>query len=190
MVDEGRDEIQGERDFRLGDESWEALILAAHDVEDLLQDDLELTRSGVPITETSLAALMPRRFIPRYDLVFVERLAQTSADFTERLEWAREDGLVPYANFLNSVAEEMLMSQVIQFAMAGAMSEEQIDHLEALQELSFEDRDFEWLYDLSQDGVVDDPEVSRFAGFANLNFEDWFKPFRKSAQVPAQKELR
>lgn len=46
--------------------------------------------------------------------------------------------------------------------------------------MSFEDRDFEWLYDFSKDGVTDDHEVARLAGFANLSFRDWFEPFRKS----------
>lgn len=178
VVDENPVQGHREDDFRLGEETWEALILAAHDVEEMLREDVELTRSGVSITEANLAHFMPRRFIPRYDLVFVERLARTSADLAERLERAQKSGLVPYATFLNSVAEEMLMSQVIQLAIEGANSEKVVDDLEALQELSFEDRDFEWLYDLSQDGVVGDPEVSRVAGFANLNFHDWFKPFR------------
>lgn len=180
MVNRNGSEGQEGEDFRLTEETWQALILAANDVEQMLRDDLEQSRSGAPITETNLAALMPRRFIPRYDEVFAERLAQTSADLTERLERAQKVGWAyPFATFLNSVAEEMLMSQVIQFAMDVASSAEEVDDLEALNELSFEDRDFEWLYDLSQDGVVDDPEVSRFAGFANLDFDDWFKPFRQ-----------
>lgn len=186
MMDKTPGEGQEDEDFCLGDGSWEALIQAAHDVEEMLRDDLELARSGVSITEANLAQLMPRRFIPRYDLIFMERLAQTSADLTERLERAQKHRLVPYASFLNSVAEEMLMSQVIQLAMDGANSEEQVDDLEALQDLSFEDRDFEWLYDFSHDGVVDDPEVSRFAGFANLKFDDWFKPFRSSSRKPSR----
>jgi hypothetical protein len=69
----------------------------------------------------------------------------------------------------------MLLSRMIQH---GSDSVGEAEELETLQELSFEDRDFEWLYDFSQDGVTDDPEVSRLAGFANLRFDDWFQPFR------------
>ena len=180
MVKKNGSHGQEAENFRLGEGTWEAVILAASDVEEMLRQDLKQLRAGAPITETNLSDLMPRRFLPRYDEVFAEPLALASAHLTERLERVHKDGWAyPNATFLNSVAEEMLMSRVIQFSMDAASSADEVDDLETLNEVSFEDRDFEWLYDLSQDGVVDDPDVARFAGFANLSFDDWFKPFRQ-----------
>lgn len=179
MVEKGRSNGHKDEDFRLAEGIWTALIVAASEVVEMLREDVDEMRAGVPTVETNLAELMPRRFIPKYDVSFAERLAQTAADLAERLDKARGNGLTyPHATFLNSVAEEMLLSRTIQLAIDRSGSVEEAEELEALQELSFEDRDFEWLYDFSHDGVTDDPEVSRLAGFANLSFDDWFQPFR------------
>jgi hypothetical protein len=72
----------------------------------------------------------------------------------------------------------MLMAIVIDLADERSSSPEESEDLEALRSLSFEDRDFEWLYDLTHDGVTDDPEIKARVGFANLGFDDWFEPFR------------
>lgn len=181
MVDKTFSDGDAEEEFRLGEGSWDLLISAVHELTERLRDDVDELRTGSPVVETNLVDLMPRRFIPRYDRAFAERLAETSADLAKRLEGARGSGFAyPYESFLKSVAEEMLLSQAIQIATDESTSPHEIEELEVLQELSFEDRDFEWLYNFSHDGVTDDHEVARVAGFANLRFRDWFEPFRKS----------
>ena len=168
-----------DEEFRLGEKSWDVLLVAAAEVAEMLREDVDEMRNGTPVAWTNLAELMPRRFLPKYDVSFVERLVQTAIGLVDRLEKARADGWAyPYETFLNSVAEEMLMARIIQLATEGPSSPDQDEELRAVDDLSFEDRDFEWIYDLSHDGITDDPVVAQRVGFANLKFEDWFKTFR------------
>lgn len=159
-------------------ESWTLLLACASDVEEMVLEAASQIDEGRQATQTSLAEILPRRFIPRYDAAFAQRMAGTASGLARKLEKARERGSGLGRGFLNSVAEEMLMSEAIRMAVDMAGSERQEDELEALQEHCFEDRDFEWLYDLSRDGGIEDPEVQAKAGFANLGFDDWFDPFR------------
>lgn len=162
----------------LGPETWALLIVAASSLEETVRESASQIGEGVSVTETSLAELLPRRFIPRYDSAFARRMAETASGLLRRLEQLRERGSQPGAAFLTSVAEEMLMAQAIDMATGLAKSRAQAEELEALQEFSFEDRDFEWLYDLTHDGGIEDPDVQARAGFANLGFDEWFEPFR------------
>lgn len=166
-------------EFRLGEASWKALLAAANLVVDELRDDVDELIRGRSISDSNLVELMPRRFLPRYDLAFAQHLTERVSDLLLRLERGCQEGWAyPHETFLKSVVEEMLMAQIIRYAIDDAASDESREELQALEDLSFEDRDFEWLYDLSHDGITDDPEVARTFGFANLRFEDWFKPFR------------
>ena len=45
------------------------------------------------------------------------------------------------------------------------------------REVSFKDRDFEFLFDPGKDGAVEDPDLQTQMGFVNLRFADWFSPF-------------
>lgn len=83
MVDKGGSDGYEDEDFRLGEGSWNALILAARQLKDMLREDVDELRAGGPVVETNLADLMPRRFIPRYDQAFAERLAETSTDLVD-----------------------------------------------------------------------------------------------------------
>lgn len=163
----------------MSDSTWEALLMACDDVIEMLGADVGAIERDEPIAETSLAEFMPRRFLLKYDLAFAERLKKTAENLVKKLDRGRAEGWGhPLEGLLNSVAEEMLFSWMIRFAIGGADSAEEAEELEGLQDMTFEDRDFEWLYDLSYDGVTDDPEISQMAGFANLAFKEWFKPFR------------
>ncbi len=46
-----------------------------------------------------------------------------------------------------------------------------------LREVSFRDRDFEFLFDQMKDRAVEDPDLRAQMGFVNLRFADWFSPF-------------
>lgn len=174
----GRDG-DSDSEFRLAEESWKALLSATDQVVDELRDDVDELIQGGSISDSNLVEWMPRRFLPRYDLAFAQGLVERVGDLAVRLDRGHQEGWpYPHETFLKSVVEEMLMAQIIRYAIDDAASDESREELQALEDLSFEDRDFEWLYDLSHDGITDDPEVARTFGFANLRFEDWFKPFR------------
>lgn len=54
---------------------------------------------------------------------------------------------------------------------------------EHVEELFFEDADHEMRYDMSLDGIEDDPSLQA-AGIAPLCFEDWFTPFNDQRSLP------
>jgi len=51
------------------------------------------------------------------------------------------------------------------------------EEIETLREVSFKDRDFEFLFDPGKDGAVEDPDLQAQMGFLNLTFADWFSSF-------------
>ncbi|MCA1602384.1 MAG: hypothetical protein LC776_12325 [Acidobacteria bacterium] len=174
------DEVEAEESsFALSDAAWNALLGAASEVEELLKGDKEILRAGEPASSTELVAFMPRRFLLRYDGEFAERLERTATDLNNGMQQRRNEGWAyPYETFLNSVVEEMLMARIIALAVENAASPEVATELRMLDDVGFEDRDFEWLYNLSHDGITDDPRLAEQLGFANLGFEEWFEPFR------------
>jgi hypothetical protein len=178
MADEDMQIAEDEQlEIRAG--AWDLLLNAAALVVEELEAAAHHLRRGVEAAETAIGEWMPRRFLLRYDAPFADRLLAEAKTLHRRLDEGRAAGWAyPHEGFLNSVAEEMLMAIVIDLADERSWSPEESEDLETLRTLSFEDRDFEWLYDLSHDGVTDDPEIKAQVGFANLGFDDWFEPFR------------
>lgn len=178
MADE-RIEVDEDEEFKIRASTWGLLLTAAAQVAEELELAAEDLRRGVEAGETAIGEWMPRRFLLRYDAVFADRLLAEARRLEGTLEKGRAASWAyPHEGFLNSVAEEMLMAIVVDLADEQSSSLEQSEDLEALRSLSFEDRDFEWLYDLSHDGVTDDPVIKAQVGFANLGFDEWFEPFR------------
>ena len=62
-------------------------------------------------------------------------------------------------------------------ALSPSRRAELMEEIEDLREVSFKDRDFEFLFDPGKDGAVEDPDLQIQMGFVNLRFADWFSPF-------------
>ena len=62
-------------------------------------------------------------------------------------------------------------------ALSPSRRAELMEEIEDLREVSFKDRDFEFLFDPGKDGAVEDPGLQTQMGFLNLTFADWFSPF-------------
>jgi hypothetical protein len=178
MADEDM-QIASDEQFEIRAGAWDLLLNAAALMVEELEAAAQDVRGGVQAAETAIGEWMPRRFLLRYDAAFADGLLAGAKTLRRRLDEGRAAGWAyPHEGFLNSVAEEMLMAIIIDLADERSSSPQESEDLEALRSLSFEDRDFEWLYDLTHDGVTDDPEIKARVGFANLGFDDWFEPFR------------
>lgn len=81
---------------------------------------------------------------------------------------------------LASVAEEMALYALIENA-SGPSGEEEFDFEDFIEEV-FEDTDFLNLFDPELNGIQHMP-AQRSLGTANLDFEDWFRPFRDAVPV-------
>src|SRR6266480_3140622 len=95
----------------------------------------------------------------------------------------------PTEALLGSVAEELAMEAILVEAecqadllldsrtLSSSRQAELTEEIEVLREVSFKDRDFEFLFDAGKDGAVEDPGLQTQMGFLNLTFADWFSPF-------------
>jgi hypothetical protein len=81
---------------------------------------------------------------------------------------------------LASVAEEMALHALIQNAQ-GPTGEEEFDFDDFIDEV-FEDTDFLWLFDAEFNGIQHTPAQATLRT-ANLDFDDWFRPFRDASPV-------
>ncbi|MFJ4221762.1 hypothetical protein [Curtobacterium luteum] len=127
--------------------------------------------------ELDLDALghLPGRFAAHFDVMFARRFVLVLAEVTRRLAtvWSRPA----------SVAEELAFSVVFSYTQAVIEANELTvaKHWRSeLEELMFEDLDFEFLYD---DDSFLQTAIARLDA-VNLTFEDWFKPFRGRYAAP------
>lgn len=81
---------------------------------------------------------------------------------------------------LASVAEEMALYALIEHA-SGPSGEEEFDFDDFIDEV-FEDTDFLYLFDSERNGIQVTP-AQKTLGTANLDFENWFRPFRADVRV-------
>lgn len=201
MKDDFRTEDQGSH---LTDGAWELLLGAAGELTDAFRDDDRALQGGtVSFADTVMSDYLPPLHLIRYDARFAERFLNATEVVATKLKRAREQGWsYPSEGLLNSVAEEIAMEAILQMAEAlidvdlenGQLTDETAkalrDHVEEIRDIGFEDRDFEWLFRPEVDGIAEDSEIAPKMGFANLGFEDWFKPFRQDWDPLAQSDKR
>ncbi len=178
-------------DWALSGEAWELVLAAADHVVDDYRDDLESLRAGTQaFRDTAMFQQLPPLRLARYDAAFAEAFLTATNGVATKLRRAHEEAWpYPTEALLGSVAEELAMEAILVGAEfqadllldSGALSPsrqaELTEEFEVLREVSFKDRDFEFLFDAGKDGAVEDPDLQTQMGFLNLTFADWFNPF-------------
>ncbi|HZO93250.1 MAG TPA: hypothetical protein VFB22_05730 [Candidatus Baltobacteraceae bacterium] len=130
--------------------------------------------------ETSLSAYLPERFANRYGPLFMKKYAV--AVVSVGLKMAHGEPMS-----LSSTAEELAFYAIVEAAKgdielsdAGDVDEK---HLDDFADSVYEDTDFLMLFSGQFDGI-EDSDLGRSIGVANLDFDEWFLPFRDDALHP------
>jgi hypothetical protein len=143
---------------------------------DLLFDLYEaLPASGPAPADFKHDGLMafPPAYIARYDRPFVRRAIVAAASLGQKLSG-------PGWFDLASTMEEMLFGTIMESVQNTDV--EIGDVFDDLEESVFQDLDYEMLFDAKFDGIENDAMRERYA-FANLQFDEWFKPFPNTSHL-------
>jgi len=173
-----------------------ALWVVATEMYDFANSDIdEICDGGTPIKESFVLRGLPP-ICRNADKVWLQRFAQCFKDMAEKLQ----KGLVPYPT---CTGEEVALSLALEVVAAGSLGDhgreaeldmisERDDLVEAdalcdrsevdfdvhyLREILFEDWDYQYLYNMEDDGI-EDSEVGAMLGIGNLTPKKWFLPFR------------
>ncbi|HZP95228.1 MAG TPA: hypothetical protein VFC31_02675 [Candidatus Limnocylindria bacterium] len=139
-------------------------------------DDVAALMRGKPWDELLfLNGALPDRpiYVQRYKPLFAKQFLVCLVAVAGKLTSGREFTLA-------SVAEELALYTIIERA-TGPSGEEEFDFGDFIEEV-FEDTDFLWLFDEKYNGIQHTPAQNTLRT-ANLDFEDWFKPFRDAESV-------
>ncbi|WP_406063583.1 hypothetical protein OG462_33845 [Streptomyces sp. NBC_01077] len=162
-----------------------ALVYAAEVLIDELYDDVQTLADE----ETNVAdcqgdlwhlAELPPRYVLAYDELFARRFLVTAIALTTRFT----DGSFQQ---LGCLAEELVLKILLQQTHAtldlyGLLSDDVADSLDRFADGVYEDMDFEWLYDESNDGIDEDPALAG-TGITPLTIGTWFTPFGDGSYV-------
>ena len=187
--------FDGDNDWALSGEAWELILAAADQVLDDYRADLESLRAGTQaFGDTAMFQQLPPLHLARYDAAFAEAFLTATNGVATKLRRAHEEAWpYPTEALLGSVAEELAMEAILveaecqadllldSRALSPSGQAELMEEIEDLREVSFKDRDFEFLFDPGKDGAVEDPGLQTQMGFLNLTFADWFSPFWEDA---------
>jgi hypothetical protein len=183
--------FDGDDDWALSGEAWELILAAADQVFDDYRDDVESLRAGTQaFSDTAMFQQLPQLHLARYDAAFAEAFLTATNGVATKLRRAHEEAWpYPTEALLGCVAEELAMEAILveaecqadllldSRALSPSRRAELMEEIEDLREVSFKDRDFEFLFDPGKDGAVEDPDLQAQMGFLNLTFADWFSPF-------------
>lgn len=150
-----------------------ALGDAAVIVLDEFLEDLASLGRGEPFAQTAMADALPRKYLPRYNILFAKEFVVCVSTVVWKLQ-------SPDPQDLACVAEELALNAIIQQAGVNLELQGREADLDDVYEEAFQDTDFEFLFDPKFDGI-EESEMADWLRMANLRFEDWFKPF---ANVP------
>jgi hypothetical protein len=183
--------FDGDDDWALSAETWALILAGADQVLDDYRADLESLRAGTEaFRDTAMFQQLPPLHVARYDASFAEAFLRAADGVATKLRRAHEEAWpYPTEALLGSVAEELAMEAILveaelqadllpdSRALSPSRRAELMEEIEDLREVSFKDRDFEFLFDPGKDGAVEDPGLQTQMGFLNLTFADWFSPF-------------
>lgn len=155
----------------LPERGWKALRDAAVVLVDHLQEDVEALMDGGAFEGTFVMSYLPAKYLPSYDLAFLRRFSVCVVV----VGWKLFDPA--HEHRLACTAEELALHAILRCAeglLEGA-EEEPVD-FGYLEDMAFEDMDFETLFDPSLDGIEDTPS-GKFLRMTNLKLREWFLPF-------------
>jgi hypothetical protein len=154
----------------------DALIAAGRVLLDECILDVAAMLEGRPASRLFVDPdVLPPKYSGLYDVAFAKRFLVTLSTVCWKIaadEWYPA----------SSVAEEIALDAVIYRGLDHATSDALADQLESLRDAAFEDRDFEWLWDASADGIEDTP-VAKLMGMCGLRLAEWFDPFGNRGHV-------
>jgi hypothetical protein len=172
--------FDGDDNWALSDDGWNLILAGGDHVVDDFADDLEALRSGrVGFKDPSMFPALPRPHLGRYDEAFAKVFLAATRAVAAKLRRAYAEGWpYPSEGLLGSVADELATEAIL----VGAEAQDELrmevlspsrraqlnDESETLREVSFNDRDFELLFELRKDGVLEDPGLEAQMGFLNL----------------------
>lgn len=173
-----------------------ALWVVATEMYDFANSDIdEICDGGTPIKESFVLGGLPP-ICRNADKVWLQRFAQCFKDMAEKLQ----KGLVPYPTCTGEEVALHLALTVLEddsscatgrkanldtISMDAALAEAyetcgrsatDLD-VHYLREILFEDWDYQYLYNMEDDGI-EDSEVGAMLGIGNLTPKKWFLPFR------------
>lgn len=117
--------------------------------------------------------VFPPAYVARYDRPFVRRAIVAAASLGQKLSG-------PSWFDLASTMEEILFGTIMESVQNTDV--EIGDVFDDLEESVFQDLDYEMLFDAQFDGIENDAMRERYA-FANLRFDEWFKPFPNTSHL-------
>lgn len=159
----------------LPDTHWIALQAATDLVIRLVFIDLEELAKGRPFSELVIAEDLPRPFLHRYDIRFLQ-------SFLECLIEIRLKMGLPGFFYAERTGEEIAMYVIKQYAI-GFLDPPDPFAFDEWDSCAFEDVDHELLFDPAEDGIEHSEKVERY-GMANMEYEKWFVPFRRARLEP------
>ena len=127
--------------------------------------------------------LLPPKCCQRHRLGFAKRFFLSF--MTAGYKLAQPDPPVPcsLARRIPRAAEELALSILVDDATSWLKDYKDIGaDFGAFEDVVFQDTDFRWLYDMSQDGIDDTEEGPRL-GVGHLHFDEWFKLFLNASTV-------
>jgi hypothetical protein len=153
----------------------EALLDAIDELTDEFFDDVaELLDEG-SFAETTMGSFLPPRYLPRYTPVFAKQFFVCLLTVAWKLR-------APGAYALACTAEAIALDALIQTAesVMGAMGRRY--DFDAFREVAYENEDYLLLFDPTGDGIAT-AEAGRNLVPTNLEFSNWFRPFREGEPV-------
>ena len=179
--------------WALSDECWGLLLSAVEVAVDEFREDLvDLGTGRRTFGGTSMCLAVPRLFLARYDAAFAAAFLEATRTVGTKLQEARAQGKpYPDEDLPGCVAEELALDAILDAAKVqidlrtdeGLLTlerqEQFLEEIAMLRDVAFADRDFEFLFDASKDGAVEDPGLAAHMRFCNLAYDDWFTPFGK-----------
>jgi hypothetical protein len=150
-----------------------ALGDAAVIVLDQYLEDLVNLGRGDSFDQTAMSDALPRKYLPRYDLLFAKAFVVCVSTVSWKLQSPDEQELA-------CVAEELALNAIVGQAQTLLETRGRAVDLGDVYEEAFQDVDFAFLFDARFDGI-EESELADHLRMANLRFDDWFKPF---ANVP------
>ena len=155
------------------------VVLLDHAMQDAASLDASVSGDVLYLSEHAwLMMHLPRQYRARYNRLFVQRFI--ACLMTVACKFAQ----APWQS-LSCVGEELATFAFIEDARTQLELDGHPDPDDAfsdLEDILFEDMDFEFLFEAEFEGI-EDTVAAQELGLANLAFADWFKPFRDDVAV-------
>jgi hypothetical protein len=137
--------------------------------------DIGHLEAGGAFADTDMVEYLPARFLPKYDHLFAKEFLVCLTTVASKLV---QPGNWP----LTCVGEELALNALVMEAEEILEAQGAEEDLDGFRELATADADYELLFHMAWDGI-EDSDIGREEGMANLAFDDWFNPFNDDLPV-------